>query len=118
MITGLTNHIAPNLITKGFLYSFPLTDGFLLDFEYEIIIPTGETFIRKTGSGGYKGFIEEVNKHKEIGAIKVYVDWWKKTSRDKKITAELMEVEIKKKIYADIISENKKDIKIEVKIIK
>jgi len=110
----LGNHIATNLISKGLLYSLPLTDGILLhNVQYEII--THNLSTRRTGSGDYNKFIKEVNQTEDITAIKVYIDWWKKLDRNSRINVELLENDIKKKIYADIIVEKKKDIKIELK---
>jgi len=106
-----TNHIAAEIITNGFISSYPLMGGILSSIKYEIITKSG-----KHGGGySYNELREELRRipHYDIDVINVYVEWFKKPNRDKTITAELLE----SKIFADIINEfgdDSKSIKINV----
>ena len=76
----MSNHIAKNIMTKGFINSNPLTDGILSKMVDEYTI-----YRRKTGSGGYdtiygfgyKKFREDLKRLKpgEIDAINVKVNY-------------------------------------------
>jgi len=100
-----TNHVAKNIITKGFINSFPLYDGILTNLEYEIITPT-----RKHGGIGWTDLKKDIHKYEDITAIKVYVNWYKQVDRDKHIDAEIL----KKKIYAELLESNRESINIMV----
>jgi len=111
----LTNHIATNIITRGFLNCSILYKGFILPkFEYVITK-------RKGGGSAYKGeglsqlqkdIEKSIKRQEEIDSIVVYVDWDKNVVRyDKKIYVEL----IKKKIRTELSPFNK-DKKVIVKV--
>ena len=115
----MTNHLAKNLITKGFINSHPLTDGMLTELIGAYVITR-----RKTGSGGYaapvhgtgyQGLKEDIKKLNpdEIGAITVYVDWWKNPNKDRKITAEMIE----NKITVELLKEHSY-VKVDVEFLK
>jgi len=105
-----TNHVATNIITKGFVNSFPLTNGLLTNLEYEII-----THTKKHGGIGYTRLHADIKKAgiDDITAIKVYVNWTKNIVEYPYLSVELLE----NKITADLIQdygESAKKIKIEV----
>jgi hypothetical protein len=105
------NHNPLNIITKGLINSFPLTNG-LITFTYEIIHTTG----RKHGSGNYINLYNDVEKIgiDNINSINVHVDWFKKVNRNKYISAEIIE----KKISVELINKFGKDVKINVEFLK
>lgn len=89
-----------------------LTKGFILPvFEYVII-----TRRRRHGGMGLGPLQDDIKKIgiDEIDVIKVYVDWYKhkKTKKDKKIYAEIVE----KKISAELMKEFNEEIKIDVEL--
>ena len=107
----MTNHIAKNIITKGYIFSDPLSKG-IIRMASKIITSTG-----KRGGVSYDKLQRDIREIgvEDILAIKVYVDWWKKAPRNKQVTADLLE----KKIYAELLSQNEtsaKNINIEVKL--
>jgi len=107
-----SNHVAGNIITKGFVNSFPLTNGILTNLKYEIITTT-----KKHGGIGYGKLLDDVRTIgvDDITAIKVYVNWMKNIQDYPTISVELIE----KRIYAELIEEHGSSInKIKIEVIK
>ena len=104
-----TNHIATNIVTKGLIYSFPLTEGILTNLQYEIITVTG----RKHGGISWVDLQRDIHKYDDITAIKVYIDWFRKTDREKYVSVQLLQ----KKIYAELLQSNNNSINIQVEIL-
>ena len=107
-----TNHITENIITKGIINSFPLFDGILTQIEYEIITPT-----KKHGGIGWVDLKKDIHKVEDPTTIIVNVNWYKTINRDKSITVEQVEKEIRERIQVELINA-KKDINIEIEFIK
>ncbi len=117
-----TNHLAKDLVTKGYLDISLIVKGFLLPYAYEIIIKKKP---RRGGSVGtgmlQRGELErelkELEKDKqEVDHIKVYVKWDKKVNRKKRVYVELIEKKVRAELIG-IIDENTK-IKVELEEIK
>jgi hypothetical protein len=108
-----TNHVATNLITKGFINSFPLTNGILENLEYEIITISG----KKHGGISYAKLNDDISYYgvDDISAIKVWVNWRKNIKENPNITVELLE----NRIYAELLDKHGEGInRIKIEVIK
>jgi hypothetical protein len=110
-----TNHLAKDLVTKGFLDISILTKGFVLPFSYEIVTKKK----RKRGGGSGVKVYDDLKRdlqefqQEDVEYIKVYVDWYKQVKRNKKVYATLVERKVEAVLY-EVYKENKIPIKIEI----